>query len=600
MVPRATSFLVGLATVMSLAVPAAATERLCDPAEENCREILLSLIRAEREGIDVAFWFMEDARYSNELVKKASEGVPIRVLVDTRAPSAMNGQILNQLAAAGIPMRRRTASGVLHWKMMLFTGQQTVQFSGANYSAHAFTPQVPYSNYVAEAIFFSDDRGVVQSFMRRFDDLWTNTHSYANYANIGSSLVRRYPLYDLDSDLNLPSLHSYRARAVAAYRAEPRGIDVIMYRITDRAHADAMIDAVRRGVRVRLITEPLQYRDPSRLWHSWNVDRMHMAGVEVRHRAHAGLMHQKSVVLRGQGLAIFGSSNWTSPSSDTQEEHNYFTTKGWIVQWFEAQFERKWHNLAPAAETEPFQPLPPASPGYQRPASGATGVATSTALVFDAGPYAHTYDIYFGTSPDPPLLEADVALGPTPPGGSPRHYPLPQLAPHATYYWRVVARTAARLERGQAVWSFSTGDASVSVPSSGTEPALAPTPAPVPVTCTSAPPAPGWVCIGDGWVPANHPLAIAPAAPAPSAPPPPPASQACSGGAPAPGWVCVNGGWVPADHPLAAAAGTSAPAVPSEAPPVTTQTCAGLPPGPGWICVNGGWVPADHPLARGG
>ena len=30
-----------------------------------------------------------------------------------------------------------------------------------------------------------------------------------------------------------------------------------------------------------------------------------------------------------------------------------------------------------------------------------------------------------------------------------------------------------------------------------------------PVTCATAAPAPDWVCVGDGWVPAGHPLAVA-------------------------------------------------------------------------------------------
>ena len=54
-----------------------------------------------------------------------------------------------------------------------------------------------------------------------------------------------------------------------------------MYRITDSRHADAMIAAKTRGIPVRLITEPQQYRDPIRHWHSWNIDRMYMAGIEI-------------------------------------------------------------------------------------------------------------------------------------------------------------------------------------------------------------------------------------------------------------------------------------------------------------------------------
>ena len=49
-----------------LAPPSAAQERLCDNSFEDCRASILSLIRAERVGIDVSFWFMTDWRYSSE------------------------------------------------------------------------------------------------------------------------------------------------------------------------------------------------------------------------------------------------------------------------------------------------------------------------------------------------------------------------------------------------------------------------------------------------------------------------------------------------------------------------------------------------------
>jgi phosphatidylserine/phosphatidylglycerophosphate/cardiolipin synthase-like enzyme len=446
--------------VALLCQPAAsdAQERLCDPAFEDCRAPLLDLIRAETVGIDVAFWFMEDGRYANELIAKFQQGVRVRVLVDPRANGEhpVNAQIVDQLAAAGIPMRRRSASGILHWKMMLFAGQRTVQFSGANYSPHAFRPDVPFANYTDEAIFFTADAAIVESFMRRFDDLWTNTSAYTDYSNMTGQRTRRYPLHAIHPDLNFPPSQSFRNRAVARYDAEASAIDVTMYRITDARHTDAIIAAVARGVPVRLITAPEQYRDPTRLWHSWNVDRLYMAGVQVRHSAHQGLNHQKSVQLRGQGMTIFGSSNWTSPSTNSQEEHNYFTTKPSIMQWFTDQFERKWNNLA-GAETQPFQPLPPDPPVYSPPISVGAPRARRLALVFDGGPFAHLYDIYFGKTADPPLFAANVPLGPREPGRSLLRYVLPPLVPNTTYYWRIVSRTIALQEAAGPVASFTTG-----------------------------------------------------------------------------------------------------------------------------------------------
>ena len=63
-----------LGSLITGAAPASAQDRLCDPANENCRSILINLIRNETVGIDVAFWFMEDARYTAELISRHRAG----------------------------------------------------------------------------------------------------------------------------------------------------------------------------------------------------------------------------------------------------------------------------------------------------------------------------------------------------------------------------------------------------------------------------------------------------------------------------------------------------------------------------------------------
>ena len=435
----------------------ARADQLCDPAFQDCREPLLNLIRAEQTGIDVAFWFMEDTRYSAELVRKAAQGVPIRVLVDPRANAGhpINGDVIAHLASAGIPIRIKSGGPILHWKLMLFAGQGQLEFSGANYSPDAFTPIIPYNNYIDEAIYFTSDPALVRSFMRKFDDSWIDPTLFTDYANVPATRTRRYAQFAIAAELNFPPGENYRTRAVGHYSAEPSAIDVQMFRITDRAHTDAMIAAAQRGVPVRIISETDEYRNPTRMWHSWNLDRLYMAGIAVRVRAHAGLNHEKSVLLRGQAMAVFGSSNWTSPSADGQEEHNMFTTRPAIVQWFQTQFDRKWANLAGALETAPFVPLPPDSPVYAAPADGAASIPREVVLQFSAGPFAHLYDIYLGTSPDPPRIAADVPLGPS--TGQTLTYRVPAaLRPGTTYYWRVVAKTMAQQKTAGRVARFTT------------------------------------------------------------------------------------------------------------------------------------------------
>src|SRR6185369_10735144 len=156
-----------LFTLLSIfSTGAQAQERLCDTAYEDCRSPLWNLIDHETAGIDVAFWFMQDSTYATKIIARFQAGVPVRVLVDPRAnPTyAGNQQVLDQLKAAGIPMRYKNAGGILHWKMMLFQGQNQLEMSGANYSSNFFVPTVANSNYIDEAIYFTSDVSFLQSF----------------------------------------------------------------------------------------------------------------------------------------------------------------------------------------------------------------------------------------------------------------------------------------------------------------------------------------------------------------------------------------------------------------------------------------------------
>jgi hypothetical protein len=476
---RLTNFLL-LSILLLTLFPAksdAQIEQLCDPAFQDCRQVLINYIRAENQGLDVAFWFMEDAWIASEVIARHNAGVPVRVLMDTDANASTPRNIdrLAEFEAAGIPMREKVSSGILHWKMMLFSGQNLVEFSGANFSSDAWVfAGAPYTNYVDEAIYFTSDSSVVNSFRTHFDNLWVDTARYANYRNVSGALRREYPIYPDDPELNFPPFDSFAQRTTDLNDTETSKIDVIIYRITDQRHTNSIIDAVqRRHIPVRLITEPQQYRDPKRLWHSWNIDRLYMAGVQIRNRTHAGLNHQKLTLYYSKGISVIGSSNWTSPSDNSQDEHNYFTNKAWMFNWLVNHFERKWNNSTGVSETGPFTPLPPDAATTPSPANGAVNVtASSVTLKWDAGLWAHNYDIYFGTTPQPPLFAPNQMLGPSQSAGDLRAFTIATaLQPGTTYYWKIVSKTMADMTATSPIWSFTTGGSAPPPPGGGSLPA---------------------------------------------------------------------------------------------------------------------------------
>ncbi len=318
-------------------------EAMCDPAYQDCRATLLGYIQNERVSIDVAMWFMEDQDLATAIIARKNAGVSVRILVDPRrnAETPMNAVTLDRFAQAGIPMRYKSAGGIMHWKFMLFNGQNMLQFSAANYSDFYFRPIVPYRNYTDEGIYFTDDAAVVNSFRRKFDDSWVDTSVFTNYANIVNPPARAHALYPIDPSLSFVPAEDFAARSVPLYDRETQRIDTIMYKITEPQHADGLIRAVRRGVPVRLITEPERYRNPSNVWQAYHVDRMYMVGVQIRDRAHEGFLHQKSTLLYSQALTIFGSSNWTNDSNRVQYRAQLLHAESLVLRLDQGQLRAK-------------------------------------------------------------------------------------------------------------------------------------------------------------------------------------------------------------------------------------------------------------------
>ena len=597
-------FVTGTALLVSILAPSTASAQtvaprqwLCDPEYQDCRTDILTYIAQENVEIDMAYWMIDDARYSNALVAAWQRGVRIRLLMDPRCVQEHPGCSTPNadLAGAGIPMRARASGGILHWKMILFAGQGQLEFSGANYSPFEMVPTVAYQNYTDEVVFYTDDPSLLHSFMSKFDDMWTSTTEFTNYANINGPLARSYPAFAEDSQLNFPPDQSYRSAVVAALDAENRAIDVAMFRITDPSEADAMIAAVARGVPVRLYTDQTEYRNPARLWDAYNVDRMYHAGVQIRFDAHAGINHEKAVILHGTGMTIFGSSNWTSPSSDSQREHNVFTTQPWIFNWLLDQFTRKWTNRSGPTESQPFTPLPPDPPSRNLPANASTGIAINgVSLSWNGGPWGHLYDIYFGTTPNPPLVEENLALGPSQYASDYRAYALPPLQPDTTYYWKIVSKTMAYVTASGPLWSFTTGAVGSTDPSA-TGPTATGGACMTPDPFTSIG---GGTCVNGGWVPSGFPSSASSGSSTVGSSSSTRLWSSSSGCTTADpfvslgGGVCVNGGWIPAAMSSSGSTGSTGSTAGGSASSGGGCTI----PDPltsigGGVCINGGWVP---------
>ena len=89
--------------------------------------------------------------------------------------------------------------------------------------------------------------------------------------------------------------------------------------------------------------------------------------------------------------------------------------------------------------------VPATQPSNPSPWDGFSGASAISTLTWQACLYAESYDVFFGTSTDPPLMGTTTNT----------NYLLPKLDPNRTYYWKIVAKTCCGESTPGPIWSFT-------------------------------------------------------------------------------------------------------------------------------------------------
>jgi hypothetical protein len=458
---------IGLVASVMFVLPAAASAdvRYCDSAWENCRNELIRLIRAETQGIYAIQWYTRDTGVVNELKKKHAAGVPVRFIVDRKSETGDRTGVIQQIYTmrdAGMPLREGPSKYV-HAKSFAFLGQRVIQFGSANLSQSEWMPTTPYRNYRTETNEVHYQRSLVDSLITIYENLWTSSPYLRDYANMtDATRARIYPIYPKDPRWSIQPVDSFSTRLITLIDNETEGIDVNVLRFESEPLADALIRAHNRGVPVRVNTESVEYRSVSRPLISYCLDKLWAAGVPVQWRAHSGNNHEKVGIFHAQKVVVRGSSNW-SPGSDkngTNIEFNFFSNPQTNpedeqdYEYYLPQFERRWSNSqyvdgVQVIESKPFVPKTPGSSTYVAPLNAATVNVTAPVLSFKVQ-FAHYVDVYYGTSPSNLTLYTNNMKVNC---NSTVNVTLPTLPP-GTYYWKVVARTAANKTSTGSTYSF--------------------------------------------------------------------------------------------------------------------------------------------------
>ncbi len=117
-------------------------------------------------------------------------------------------------------------------------------------------------------------------------------------------------------------------------------VDICVFTITDDRITRHIVDAIERGVQVRIISDNEKVEDRGN-----DVRFLQEQGAVVCTDATRHHMHHKFAVIDGRVL-INGSFNWTRSASDYNQENIVISNATSLIQQFQNEFDRLWIKLS--------------------------------------------------------------------------------------------------------------------------------------------------------------------------------------------------------------------------------------------------------------
>ena len=127
-----------------------------------------------------------------------------------------------------------------------------------------------------------------------------------------------------------------RGRLHSLITGAHRSLDVCVFTLTDDRLSDALLDAQRRRVAVRLISDNLKASDLGN-----DVARLANQGIAVRVDRTRHHMHHKFALVDGATL-VTGSYNWTRSAYKDNQENIVVSDDSRLVSAFQRHFEVLW------------------------------------------------------------------------------------------------------------------------------------------------------------------------------------------------------------------------------------------------------------------
>ena len=128
---------------------------------------------------------------------------------------------------------------------------------------------------------------------------------------------------------------------ISEIRKATQKIDIAMYYLSSKAIAQALVQASKNNVKVRIVLDQSQEIESSS-----KSGYLIKHGFGLRYHMGFGLMHNKFAIVDGKSL-ITGSFNWTLTAEERNEENLLIITDAETIKKYEDRFEYLWNTSRP-------------------------------------------------------------------------------------------------------------------------------------------------------------------------------------------------------------------------------------------------------------
>lgn len=131
-----------------------------------------------------------------------------------------------------------------------------------------------------------------------------------------------------------------KRRIISAIKHAKQAIDVCVFTISDDQISQALLDAHRRSIKVRIITDNDKANDLGS-----DVDMLQSKGVPLVKDTGPHHMHHKFAIIDNRFL-INGSFNWTRSASTSNEENITIAHSPELLNAFRHEFDKLWADYS--------------------------------------------------------------------------------------------------------------------------------------------------------------------------------------------------------------------------------------------------------------